>query len=91
MDYNWELGRLKETGKFVLGEKATEKLRKKGGLKAVVFSNEPHLKSKFENVDMAKFVVPMNSVQLGNIFGKPFSVSVVGVVDAGSSKFQENE
>jgi len=69
MDFNWELGRLKETGKFVLGEKATEKLGKKGSIKAVVFANEPHLKEKYEALKSPKFVVPLNSIQLGNILG----------------------
>jgi ribosomal protein L30E len=91
MDYNWELGRLKETGKFVLGEKVTEKLGKKGGIKAMVIADEPHLKAKYENTKTPKFVVPLNSIQLGNIFGKPFAVSVVGIVDSGVSQFRETE
>jgi Ribosomal protein L30E len=91
MDFNWELGRLKETGKFVLGEKVTEKLGKKGSIKAVVFANEPHLKEKYDALKSPKFVVPLNSIQLGNIFGKPFPVSVVGVIDSGISQFRENE
>ena len=91
MDYNWELGRLKETGKFVLGERATEKLGKKGGIKAVVIADEPHLKAKYEELKVPKFVVPLNSIQLGNTFGKPFAVSVGGVIDSGVSQFRENE
>ncbi|MGC8562494.1 MAG: ribosomal L7Ae/L30e/S12e/Gadd45 family protein [Thermoplasmata archaeon] len=91
MDYNWELGRLKETGKFVLGEKATKKLVKKGGIKAVVFANEPHLKSEYDQTKNPKFMVPLNSLQLGNLFGKPFPVSMIGVIDSGVSQFRENE
>ncbi|MCL4448003.1 MAG: ribosomal L7Ae/L30e/S12e/Gadd45 family protein [Thermoplasmatales archaeon] len=91
MDYNWELRRLKETGKFVLGEKTTEKLVKKGGIKAIVYADEPHLKAKYEQIKTLKFAVPLNSIQLGNVFGKPFPVSVVGVIDSGVSQFRENE
>ncbi|MEM0136336.1 MAG: hypothetical protein QXU18_14115 [Thermoplasmatales archaeon] len=91
MDHNWELGRLKETGKFVLGEKATKKIAKKGGIVAVVFANEPHLKTEYDQVKTPKFVVPLNSIQLGNLFGKPFPVSVIGVMDSGVSQFRENE
>jgi ribosomal protein L30E len=91
MDYNWELGRLKETGKFVLGARATEKLGKKGSIKALVMADEPHLKGKYEDIKAPKFVVPLNSIQLGNTFGKPFAVSVVGVIDSGVSQFRENE
>lgn len=91
MDYNWELGRLKDTGKFVLGEKVTEKMGKKGEIKAVVIADEPHLKTRYENSKTPRFVVPLNSIQLGNIFGKPFAVSVVGVLDSGASQFKETE
>ncbi len=91
MDYNWELARLKETGKFVLGEKETLKIQKKGGVKAVVYADEPHLKQKYDEQRAAKFIVPLNSIQLGNAFGKPFAVSVVGVIDSGVSQFRENE
>jgi len=91
LDYSWELGRLKETGKYVLGEKMTMKMLKKGQLKAVVYCEEPHLKEKFEKLQGIKYSVPLNSLQLGTIFGKPFSVSVVGVVDSGDSAFKGND
>ncbi len=88
MDYSWELGRLKETGKYVLGEKMTLKMLKKGQLKAVVYCEEPHLKMKYENLGSTKYGVPMNSLQLGTVFGKPFSVSIIGIIDAGDSAFK---
>ncbi len=91
MDYNWELGRLKETGKFVLGEKSAEKMTKKGQVKALVIADEPHLKAKYGEIDRPKYVVPLNSMQLGNVFGKVFPVSVVGVIDSGDSQFKGNE
>jgi ribosomal protein L30E len=91
LDYNWEFGRLKETGKYVLGEKVTFSMLKKNEVKAIIFADEPHLNKKFENFDGIKFSVPLNSMQLGAIFGKPFAVSVIGVVDPGSSKFKGNE
>lgn len=91
MDHNWELGRLRDTGKFVLGEKVMEKMAKRGEIKAVVYADEPHLREKYESLKMTKFSVPLNSIQLGNIFGKPFPVSVVGVIDSGSSQFRETE
>jgi ribosomal protein L30E len=91
MDHNWELGRLKETGKFVLGERATAKLAKKGEIKAVIYADEPHLRARYQEIKTPKYSVPLNSIQLGNIFGKPFPVSVIGVIDSGGSQFKENE
>lgn len=91
MDYNWELGRLKETGKFVIGEKVTAKMLKKGTVQAVVYAEEPHLRERYEAVSTLKFSVPFNSIQLGTIFGKPFPVSVVGVLEPGNSQFKGTE
>lgn len=91
LDYNWEFGRLRETGKYVLGERATFRMLKDGGIKTVIFAKEPHLKEKYEKFEGSKFSVPLNSIQLGTVFGKPFAVSVIGVIDAGSSQFKENE
>jgi ribosomal protein L30E len=91
LDYSWELRRLKETGNYVLGERTTAKMLKKGDVKAVVYCEEPHLKQKYENYNGTKFAIPMNSLQLGTIFGKPFSVSVIGVIDSGDSAFKGND
>ncbi|MGC8645065.1 MAG: ribosomal L7Ae/L30e/S12e/Gadd45 family protein [Thermoplasmata archaeon] len=91
MDHNWELARLKETGKFVLGEKVTRKMISKGKVVSVVIAQEPHLVSRMEGIQVQKYTVPLNSTQLGNLFGKPFPVSVIGVMDAGGSQFKGNE
>ncbi len=85
MDYNWELGRLKETGKYVLGRKETLKLLKKGQIKAVVYSSEPHFKSEYGKLNVKKYESELNSMQMGAVFGKPFSVSIVGIIEPGSS------
>ncbi|MEM0140678.1 MAG: ribosomal L7Ae/L30e/S12e/Gadd45 family protein [Thermoplasmatales archaeon] len=91
MDHSWELARLKETGTYVLGEKVTRKMISKGKIVSVVVAREPHLTNRMEGVDVQKYTVPLNSSQLGNIFGKPFPVSVVGILDAGGSQFKGNE
>lgn len=91
LDYNWEFGRLRETGKYVLGERATFRMLKKGEVRTVIFANEPHLTEKYESLNISKFSVPLNSMQLGSVFGKPFVVSVIGVIDPGNSQFKGNE
>jgi|GEM_PF-875819 ribosomal protein L30E len=91
MDHSWELARLKETGKFVLGEKVTRKMISRGKIVSVVLAQEPHLVARMDDVNVKKYEVPMNSSQLGNVFGKPFPVSVVGILDAGGSQFKGNE
>ncbi len=61
---------------------------KQGKVKAVIYSKEPHLIEKYEAATATKFSVPFNSLQLGTIFGKPFPVSVVGILDPGNSQFK---
>ncbi|MEL9914960.1 MAG: ribosomal L7Ae/L30e/S12e/Gadd45 family protein [Thermoplasmatales archaeon] len=91
MDHSWELSRLKETGKYVLGERTTKKMITRGKIISVVVAQEPHLAEKLKSISVKKYDVPLNSVQLGNIFGKPFPVSMIGVIDAGGSQFKGNE
>lgn len=88
MDYAWELGRLKETGKYVLGRKETLKLLKKGQIKAIVHSSEPHFKAEYEKLNVIKYPAELNSMQMGAIFGKPFPVSIVGILDPGVSSLK---
>ncbi|MEZ0394666.1 MAG: 50S ribosomal protein L30e [Desulfurococcaceae archaeon] len=83
------------TGKVVLGTRRTTKLLLLGKVKAVVVaSNAPRnvvesLKyySKLSGTTFIEF--GGTNVELGTLLGKPFGVSVLGVIDPGQSRLLE--
>lgn len=77
------------TGKVSIGFRKTLKLIKLGKIRyVVVASNIPHeIKSDIEyyaslsGVSIVKF--PGTNKELGNVIGKPFSVTVLGIIETG--------
>jgi len=78
-----------QTGQIVIGSRETIKLLKLGKVKAVIYASnipkslEDDLKyySKFSNVMLIKY--PGSNRELGAAIGKPFSVLMMGIIDAG--------
>jgi large subunit ribosomal protein L30e len=87
MDINWAIKMAVTTGKVHFGLEECEKSVK--GKKAkllIVAANCPHnelKKEKYENVPIYHF--PGTTIDLGNACGKPFTVSVLTIVEPGSS------
>ncbi|MEE9115906.1 MAG: 50S ribosomal protein L30e [Thermoplasmata archaeon] len=74
------------TGKVLFGSKEAEKSVKKKTAKMIVlasnFSND-----FLENQEIAKVLdFPGDNVALGALCGKPFSISVLTIIDAGGSR-----
>ncbi len=73
------------TGKVVLGIKQTRDAVKKGTAQLVVISSDCVDKSIRELKGMALIKYPGVGVDLGVACGKPFSISALAVLEAGSS------
>ncbi|NIA10220.1 MAG: 50S ribosomal protein L30e [Nitrospiraceae bacterium] len=84
MDIAKELNRVLATGKVYMGFK--EAIRSKDA-KMFIVSNDCPRKKEIMSVagDKPVFVYKGGSVDLGNVCKKPFSISVMAIVDEGSS------
>lgn len=90
-----ELRNLIRTGNYVLGAKQTLKLLKKGNVKLVIMANNtpPEVRrrvtyyAKISNIPVIEY--DGTSDDLGHALGKPFVVSLIGVVDEGASRILE--
>ncbi|MCE4626643.1 MAG: 50S ribosomal protein L30e [Desulfurococcales archaeon] len=90
-----ELRNLIRTGNYVLGTKQTLKLLKLGKVKLVIMAKNtpPEIKkrvnyyAKLGNVPVIEY--DGTSDDLGHALGKPFVVSLIGVVDEGTSRILE--
>jgi len=84
-----------KSGKVVLGTKQTLKLLKLGKLKVVVMAktappdvvSDVNYYAKLSNVPVLIF--SGNSYDLGLLCGKPFPVTLLGVIDLGESRLLE--
>jgi large subunit ribosomal protein L30e len=91
MDIQKSIRRALETGKADFGSRSAKAHAMKGGVKAILVSaNCPKaLKDEIKN-NCSKSGIPCSevgftSLELGSICGKPFPVSALSVIDAGSS------
>ncbi|MFQ6105442.1 MAG: 50S ribosomal protein L30e [Candidatus Hydrothermarchaeaceae archaeon] len=84
-----------DTGKAVFGERQTLKfVRNKGVKLVIVASNCPEEKKKslYSNAEAAGIKVyeyPGSSVELGSACGKPFIISMLGIIEPGNSDVLE--
>jgi large subunit ribosomal protein L30e len=87
MDIKRALKNANETGTLTIGLKETMKELKKGKVKLIIVASncpEEDVKAlKAYKVPLYRF--PDNNVDLGASTGKPFSISTMGVVNAGKS------
>jgi large subunit ribosomal protein L30e len=87
-----ELKAVMKSGKVVLGVKEALKLLLSNELKGLVIAdNTPYevrerltYVAKLNNVPVTIF--KGTSTELGSVIGKPFKVSVIGIIDPGDSK-----
>lgn len=82
-----------DTGKVVLGERETLRFLKKIRL-AIVASNckassTEELRRQAEESKIWVYEFPGSSVELGSVCGKPYVVSMLGVLEAGESDIFE--
>ncbi len=91
MDLRFQIRRAMDTGKVVLGYRESEKSLINGRAKLIILaSNAPKEEayriqylSKVGNVPIYHF--QGTTIELGQVCGKPFAVSVLAVEDAGES------
>ncbi len=84
-----------DTGKVILGERETIRAVRNGDVRlAIIASNcPPALKeelmfcAKISGVHVYEY--PGSSLELGSVCGKPFVVSMLGIVEAGDSNIFE--
>ncbi len=88
MDIAKELGRVLSTGNVCIGFK--EAIKVDDAKMFIVSNNCPNKKEVMEFAgDRPVFVYGGGSVDLGNICKKPFGISVMAVINAGSSNILE--
>ena len=81
--------RLLNTGKVTIGSEVSIKMLKSGKLRAVIMSSNcptermTEIKKLAGNMRLYKY--PGTSLELGEVCGRPFPVSVIGVVDPGDA------
>ena len=96
MDVNKEIRRVVETGKTTFGFKSTEKNVLTGQAKAIVMSGNLPKSDKEKLNHYAKIakipIIAFNgtSLELGNVCGKPFTISTLTILDAGNSNLLES-
>ena len=87
MDINWAIKTAVTTGKVYFGMKQCEKAVKSGKVKLIIASancpEESMKKDRYGNVPIYHF--QGMTIDLGNACGKPFPVSVLSIIDPGSS------
>lgn len=95
MDINLAIRSAVDTGEVLLGERETLKaLRNKGIKLAVVAKNCPQdLRDDLEKfgkmTDVSVYEFNGTSLELGAICGKPYVISMLGVISAGDSDIFE--
>lgn len=91
MDLAFELRKVLETGKVVIGSKRTLELSRSGGAKLIIIAkNAPRevkedveYYAKLSNIPVYEF--DGTSIDLGTLLGKPFVVASLAIVDPGES------
>jgi len=87
MDIKRALRNVQETGKITVGIRETVKQLKKGSVKLIIVSRNCPPK---EVTTLKGFKVPVytydgTNLELGEASGRPFSISTIGVIEAGKS------
>jgi len=85
------------TGKIIIGSKETKNALLTGNLKLIILSKNCPEDIKGDMVYYSLLskipykIVNENTKELGSICGKPFPVSVIGIVDVGDSDILDNK
>ncbi|MDG6221517.1 MAG: 50S ribosomal protein L30e [Candidatus Thermoplasmatota archaeon] len=82
IDINRAIKQVLSTGKVTVGAKETKKAASNGEVKLVIVASNS-VERDFHGVPIHAFAG--TNMELGTICGKPFSISVLGVVDQGDS------
>ncbi len=94
MDISRAIRRAVDTGKVVLGERETLRYAKEGKIKLAVVASNCRGSALEELKSLLKeeghiYEFPGPGVELGSVCGKPFLVSMLGILDAGESEIFE--
>jgi len=95
MDLRFQIRRAMETGKVLLGYRESEKSLLNGRAKLIILASNAPEQERLRIQHLAKvgnvpiYVFPGTSIELGQTCGKPFTVSVLAVEDAGDSRILE--
>jgi large subunit ribosomal protein L30e len=95
MDIEKSIRQAVDTGKVVLGEKETIRAVQNKKVKLVIVSancragSKESLKAHSKLSDIKVFDFAGSGVDIGSVCGKPFVVSMLGVMDAGDSNIFE--
>jgi large subunit ribosomal protein L30e len=95
IDANKEIRRAVDTGKVVFGFRETEKVSVQGKTKLIILTNNLEKSKKEKLTEYSRlsgipfFEFNGTSKELGAICGKPFIISVMGILDKGKSNVLE--
>jgi large subunit ribosomal protein L30e len=94
LDVARAIRRAVDTGRVVLGERETLRSAKEDKVKLVIVASNCKASSKEELERCSKdkvfvYEFPGSSVELGSVCGKPYVVSMLGVLEAGESEIFE--
>ena len=87
MDIKRALRNVHDSGKITVGKKETIKQLRKKNVKLVIVSTncpEDDL-AEIKNFKVPVYTYKGTNAELGSASGKPFTISTIGVVDAGDS------
>ncbi|AMQ19437.1 50S ribosomal protein L30e [Thermococcus peptonophilus] len=92
VDFAFELRKVQDTGKIVMGAKKSIHLAKVGGAKLIIVAKNarPDIKediyyyAKLSGIPVYEF--EGTSVELGTLLGRPHTVSALAVIDPGESR-----
>ena len=82
MDFNKEIKKLMSTGKVKMG---LREAKKSDGVQMYIVAKNCTDAEYFKNTDIPVYYYEGDGKALGVVCGKPFNISVITVIDAGSS------
>ncbi|AGK60718.1 LSU ribosomal protein L30E [Archaeoglobus sulfaticallidus PM70-1] len=88
IDVDKALRRALNTGKVYLGSKRTIKALKKGDAKLVIMANNcpEEIAEKLKQFEIPVITYNGTNIDLGATCGKPFSVSMLAIIEPGESE-----
>ncbi|MCE4612481.1 MAG: 50S ribosomal protein L30e [Desulfurococcales archaeon] len=95
LSFERELGSLLKTGKYVIGSRKGLRALLRGEAKMVILASNapPEVKKRVEYYarlsNVPVYVFRGTNVDLGVVAGKPFRISMIVVIDEGSSRILE--
>lgn len=94
MDVSRAIRRAVDTGKVVMGERETLRYAREGKIKLAVVASNCRASALEELKGILKeeghiYEFPGPGIELGSVCGKPFLISMLGIMDAGESEIFE--